>query len=148
MLYQSYELRCATKSIARRTSKRILPYSRASLLQSPTSPLLTYFLLIIVYILIMEDSIILSPSAGLNYKPREMWKPLTRAIVYGMCQDGKSYSEMRKRTGLTRSIIQHIVKGVSSRITRKGKATKRPILEQVDIKRICGVRWIERSGDI
>jgi len=53
----------------------------------------------------MEDSIILSPLAVLNHKPREMWKTSTRAIVRGMRWDGKSYSEIRKRAGLTRSTI-------------------------------------------
>jgi hypothetical protein len=99
-------------------------------------PLLTYIFLIIVYILTMEDSIILSPSAVLNYKPGEMWETPTRAIVCGMRRDGKSYSKIRKWTGLTRSIIQSIVKGVSSYIIHKGKATKRPMLKQADIKRI------------
>jgi hypothetical protein len=50
--------------IARRTPKRILPHS------SP--PLLTYFFLIIIYILTIEDLVILSPLAILNHKSWEM----------------------------------------------------------------------------
>jgi hypothetical protein len=84
----------------------------------------------------MEDSIILSPSVLRDHKPKEMWKTPTRAIVRGMRRDGKSYGEIREKTGLTRSTIQGIVKGVLSRTTRKGLATRRPMLKQADIKRI------------
>ena len=91
----------------------------------------------------MEDSIILSPSVVRDHKPKEMWKTPTRAIVRGMHRDGKSYGEIKKKTGLQRSTIQGIVKGVLSRTTRKGKATKRPMLKQADIKRIF--RFVSES---
>jgi hypothetical protein len=66
-----------------------------------------------------------------------------RAIVRGMRRDGKSYGEIRERTGLTRSIIQHIVKGPSSRTTRKGKVFKPRLLKQADVKRIF--RFVSES---
>jgi hypothetical protein len=59
-----------------------------------------------------------------------------QSIVHGMRRDGKSYSEIREKTDLTRSIIQNIVKGPSSYRTRKGKSYKPRLLKQADIKRI------------
>jgi hypothetical protein len=83
----------------------------------------------------MEDSIILSPIA-LAHKPKEMWKTPVRSTVRSLRRQGKSYGEIKKLTGLERSTIQGIVKGVSSRTTRKGKPTKPKALKTADIKRI------------
>ena len=90
----------------------------------------------------MEDSIILSPSAA-NHKPKEQWKTPVRSTVRSLRRQGKSYGEIKKLTGLERSTIQGIVKGVSSRTTRKGKATKPKALKQADIKRIF--RFVSES---
>jgi len=66
----------------------------------------------------MEDSIILSPSAA-NHKPKEQWKTPIRSTVRLLRRQGKSYGEIKKLTGLERSTIQGIVKGVSSRLPGK-----------------------------
>jgi hypothetical protein len=58
----------------------------------------------------MEDSIILSLSVA-NHKYKEMWKTPVHLLRWR----GKSYGEIKKLTGLERSTIQGIVKGVSSR---------------------------------
>jgi cell shape-determining protein MreC len=70
-----------------------------------------------------SNPIILLPIAA-NYQPKKMWKTLVCLVVCFICQANKSYSEIRKATSLMRSIIQGIVKGPSSCITRKGKTFK------------------------
>jgi Mor family transcriptional regulator len=60
----------------------------------------------------------------------------TQSIVKGIYWDSKSYNEIRKKTSLTHSTIQSIIKGVLSYIIRKGKATKRLILPLINIKYI------------
>jgi hypothetical protein len=75
-----------------------------------------------------SDLIILSLLVA-NYKPREMWKALVRLVVRLLQQSGKSYSKIRKETGLKHSTIQGILKGPSSRITRKGKTFKLQLLK-------------------
>ena len=91
----------------------------------------------------MEDSIILSPSALKDHKPLENWKTPVRATVRSLRRQGKSYGQIRKLTGLTRSTIQSIVKAPTSRTTRKGLATKRRALKQADVKRIF--RFVSES---
>ena len=51
-----------------------------------------------------SDLIILSLLVA-NYKPREMWKALVRLVVRLLQQSGKSYSKIRKETGLKRFTI-------------------------------------------
>jgi DNA-binding CsgD family transcriptional regulator len=51
------------------------------------------------------SKIILSPNTIKEHKPGDMWKTPVRSIVCGMRRDGKSYGEIRERTGLTRSTI-------------------------------------------
>jgi hypothetical protein len=82
------------------------------------------------------SNIVLSPLATKEHKPGDMWKTPVRSIVRGMRRDGKSYGEIREKTGLTRSTIQNIVKGPSSYTTRKGESYKPRLLKQADIKRI------------
>jgi histone H3/H4 len=89
-----------------------------------------------------DDSIILSPSAK-EHKPNENWKTPVRATVRSMRRDRKSYGQIRKATGLTRSTIQSIVNAPTSRMTRKGLATKNRVLKQADIKRIF--RFVSES---
>ena len=77
-----------------------------------------------------------------------MWKTLVRAIVRFLCRQGHSYSQIKAFTSLKRSIIQGIVKAPSSRTTRKGLATKKPVLKQADIKRIfwfVSESWTNRT---
>jgi len=96
----------------------------------------------------MEASIILSPGTALAYRPKEMWKTPVRATIRAMRRDGKSYNDIVEKTGLKRSTIQGIVKGISSRTTRKGKATKPRLLKQADIKRIfrfVSLNWTNRT---
>ena len=88
-------------------------------------------------------NIVLSPLATKEHKPGDMWKTPVRSIVRGIRRNGKSYSEIRERTGLTRSTIQHIMKGPTSHMARKGKATKPRLLKQGDIKRIF--RFVSES---
>ena len=66
-----------------------------------------------------------------------------RTIVRSLCRKGYSYSQIKALTGLERSIIQGIVKAPSSRMIRKGLATKKPVLKQADIKRIF--RFVSKS---
>ena len=79
------------------------------------------------------DNLILSPSVA-NHKPKEQWKTPVRAAVRLLHRQGKSYCKIKKLTGLERSTIQGIVKGASSRTTRKGKATKHPILKPAKVR--------------
>jgi len=72
-----------------------------------------------------------------------MLRTPARAKVRGTRAAGKSYREIRKLTGLERSTIQGIVKGLSSRTARKGKTFKPKLLSQADIKRIF--RFVSES---
>jgi tRNA(Phe) wybutosine-synthesizing methylase Tyw3 len=47
-----------------------------------------------------------------NHKPREMWKTPICLVVCSLQQSGKSYSEIRKETGLKHSTIQGILKAL------------------------------------
>ena len=89
------------------------------------------------------SNIVLLPLAIKEHKPRDMWKTPVRSIVRGIRQDSKSYSKIREKTGLTRSTIQHMVKGPTSRTTRKGKLFRPRLLKQADIKRIF--RFVSES---
>jgi hypothetical protein len=91
----------------------------------------------------MEDSIILSPSAIKEHGYKDMWKTPVRSAVRTLRREGKSYNQIVTLTGLKQSTIQGIVKGPTSRTTRKGKATKRPALKQAEIKRIF--RFVSES---
>jgi hypothetical protein len=95
-----------------------------------------------------ESNTILSPLAIKEHKPGDQWKTPVRSIVRGLRWKGLSYGEIRLETGLTRSTIQHMVKGPSSRTTRKGKTFKPRLLKQVDIKRIfrfVSLSWTNRT---
>ena len=91
----------------------------------------------------MEDLIILSPSVIKEHGYKEMWKTPVHALVRSLRRQGHSYGQIRALTSLKRSTIQGIVKGPSSRTTRKGLATKRPALKQADVKRIF--RFVSES---
>ena len=91
----------------------------------------------------MEASIILSPSTIKQHGYKDMWKTPVRATVRSLRRQGHSYGQIKALTGLKRSTIQGIVKAPSSRTTRKGLATKKPVLEQADIKRIF--RFVSES---
>jgi hypothetical protein len=80
----------------------------------------------------MSDPIILSPSAA-DHKPKEMWTTPVRSVVRSMRRACKSYGEIRKETGLKRSTIQGIIKGPSSRTTRKGKTFKPHLLKPHEV---------------
>jgi hypothetical protein len=69
----------------------------------------------------IEDHNILSPSVIKSHKPSENWKTPVRATVRSLRRDGVSYGQITAKTGLSRSTIQYIVKGPTSRTTRKGK---------------------------
>jgi len=60
-------------------------------------------------------------------------------------KQGDSYGIIKKKTGLTRSTIQGIIKSGQSRTLRKGKATKPKLLKLRDIERI--IRWVSASWD-
>jgi hypothetical protein len=83
-----------------------------------------------------SDLIILSPGVLRSYNLNENWKTPVRAAVRTLCREGASYSQIKAKTGFTRSTIQHIVKAHTSRTTRKGKATKPTVLKEKDVKRI------------
>ena len=83
----------------------------------------------------MLDAIILS-SLVADHKPKEMWKTPVRLVVRSLRRDGKSYGEIKKLTSLERSIIQLIIKGPSSRTTRKGKTFKPQLLKLKEVRRI------------
>ena len=91
----------------------------------------------------MEDSIILSPGVLRSHNPNENWKTPVRAAVRTLRREGASYGQIKAKTGLSRSTIQHIVKAHTSRTTRKGKANKSAILKQADVKRIF--RFVSES---
>jgi hypothetical protein len=81
-----------------------------------------------------------------NHKPKEQLETPIRSTVRSLHKQGKSYGEIKKLTSLERSTIQGIVKGVSSRTTRKGKATKRPVLKPAkpaEVRRIF--RFVSKS---
>jgi hypothetical protein len=95
----------------------------------------------------MSDLIILSPSV-VNHKPKEQWETPVRLIVRSMRRQGKSYGEIKKATGLERSTIQHIIKGPSSRTTRKGKTFKPHLLKPHEVRRIflfVSESWTNRT---
>ena len=91
----------------------------------------------------MEDSIILSPSVLKDHNPNENWQTPVRAVIRSLRRQGASYGQIKKQTGLTRSIIQHIIKASSSRTTRKGLVTQRTALKQANVKRIF--RFVSES---
>jgi hypothetical protein len=91
------------------------------------------------------DTSIFSSSPLHKHVPGDMWRTPEHAKVHGMCAQGTSYSEIRKKTGLMCSTIQGIVKGPSSRTTRKGKQFKPKLIKQSDIKRV--IRWVSVSWD-
>ena len=72
-----------------------------------------------------------------------MWRTPVRSTVRSLRRQGHSYRQIRALTGLKRSTIQGIVKGPSSRTTRKGLATKRPALKQADVQRVF--RFVSKS---
>src|ERR1700730_10921099 len=90
-----------------------------------------------------DISNVLSPEVLEKHQPNENWKTPVRSTVRSLRRQGKSYGQIREVTGLSSSTIQHIVKAPSSRTTRKGLATKKPVLKQADIKRIF--RFVSES---
>jgi hypothetical protein len=91
----------------------------------------------------LDSLIILSPGVLRSHNPNENWKTPVRATVRIMRREGASYGYIQGKTGLSCSIIQHIVKAYTSRTTRKGKANKSRILKEADVKRIF--RFISES---
>jgi len=59
-----------------------------------------------------------------------------RSVVRAIRRDGQSYSQIKLKTGLERSLIQRILKAPSSTNPRLGKVFKPKLLKQKDIKRI------------
>ena len=95
-----------------------------------------------------DSSIILSPGILRSYNPNENWKTPVRATVRTLRREGASYGYIVKKTGLSRSTIQYIVKAHTSRTTRKGKANKWRILKEADVKRIfwfVSESWTNRT---
>ena len=90
----------------------------------------------------MENSILSSPVLR-EHKPGDMWRTPVRSAVRSIKRDGKSYSKIFLKTSVLKSLVRRIVKGKSSRITRKGKACKRLLLKQADIQRIF--RFVSQS---
>jgi hypothetical protein len=90
-----------------------------------------------------DSLIILSPGILRSHNPNENWKTPVRATVCTLRREGASYGYIVKKTGLSRSTIQYIVKAPISRTTRKGKANKSRILKEVDVKRIF--RFVSES---
>ena len=84
----------------------------------------------------LDFLIILSPGILRSHNPNENWKTPVRATVRTLRREGASYGYIVKKTGLSRSTIQHIVKAYTSRTTCKGKANKSRILKEADVKRI------------
>jgi hypothetical protein len=78
-----------------------------------------------------------------SYNLNENWKTPVRATVRTLRQEGASYGYIIKKTSLSRSTIQHIIKAYTSWTTYKGKANKSRILKEADIKRIF--RFISES---
>jgi len=75
-------------------------------------------------------------SPARNHKLEEMWRTPTCAKIHGMRAAGKSHDKIQKEIGLTRSTIQGIVNGPSSRTTRKGKVYKPKLFSLHDIQRV------------
>jgi len=95
----------------------------------------------------MLDAIILSSPVA-DHKPKEMWKTPVRLVVRSLRRDGKSYGEIKKLTSLERSTIQLIIKGPSSRTTRKGKTFKPQLLKPKEVRRIflfVSKSWANRT---
>jgi len=84
----------------------------------------------------LDSSIILSPGVLKSYNLNENWKTPVRSLVRILRREGASYGQIKRKTGLSRSTIQYIVKGPISWTTRKGKATKPTVLKQKDVKYI------------
>jgi hypothetical protein len=82
-----------------------------------------------------SNPIILSLLAA-NRKLKEMWKTPICLVVRLLRRLGKSYSKIRKETGLKHSTIQGIFKGPSSCTTRKGKTFKLQLLKSYKVERI------------
>lgn len=68
----------------------------------------------------MNPTLLSSPLAT-SHAPFKDWPTPARAKVRLLRKQGLSYSQISNATGLTRSIIQGIVKAKSSRRSRKGK---------------------------
>ena len=84
----------------------------------------------------LDSSIILSPGILKSHNPNENWKTPVRSLVRILRREGASYGQIKRKTGLSRSTIQYIIKGPTSRTTRKEKATKPTVLKQKDVKHI------------
>jgi len=59
----------------------------------------------------LDSSIILSPGILKSHNPNENWKTPVRSLVRTLCREGTSYGQIKRKTGLSRSTIQYIVKG-------------------------------------
>jgi hypothetical protein len=96
----------------------------------------------------MEDQNILSPGVFKSHNLNENWKTPVRVTIRTLRRDGASYGQIKAKTGLTRSTIQHIVKSHTSCMTRKCKANKPTVLKEADVKRIfrfISESWMNRT---
>jgi transposase len=91
------------------------------------------------------DTSILSSPLVRDHKPGGGWSTPIRSSVRSMRRDGLSYGQINKKTGLTRSTIQRMVKAKSSRSARKGKPIKKRALTTQQITRM--IKWLSASWD-
>jgi hypothetical protein len=91
------------------------------------------------------DTSILSSPLVRDHKPGGGWSTPIRSSVRSMRRDGLSYGQINKKTGLTRSTIQRMVKARSSRSARKGKPIKKRALTTQQIARM--IKWLSASWD-
>ena len=93
----------------------------------------------------MENSL-LSSSPLRKHHPGDEWRTPERAKTRGWRADGKSYGQIKKMTGLERSMIQRIIKAPSSRrTTRKGKSNKSKLLKKHHLDRV--IKWVSASWE-
>jgi hypothetical protein len=92
----------------------------------------------------MNPTLLLS-SPIVNHEPGQNWETPARAKVRLLRKQGHSYNEIKKKTGLARSIIQSIVKAKSSRRSRKKKQYKPKLLSARDIR--CLIYYVSASWD-
>jgi transposase len=82
----------------------------------------------------MDSLLSLSPVR--DHQPGHQWATPTRAKIWVLRHQGKSYGEINKLTGVARSTIQKIVKSNSSRTLHKGNATKKRLITGRELRQI------------
>ncbi|KAF4626473.1 hypothetical protein G7Y89_g11686 [Cudoniella acicularis] len=101
----------------------------------------------------MDDSLLSSPTVR-EHQPGMEWKTPERSKIRGWRADGKSYGRIMKMCGIrnrkplvSRSTIRKIVKAPTSKRQRKGKATKKKLLEPADIQRVIRPHYVYLGPD-